>query len=133
MKHRALAMPDYVAQLVMMPLLRIGLQPLNSDDVITCDLFYEDGSALSLVLLCIAKRRWFLEKPVLLVSIAALDHDTRATAVYYRETMALPRSPTDLKFALRLSAQVKAMAWSLAGTEGRGECVSLPRASRQLS
>ena len=58
MKTRALAMPQYVANAVRMPLVRMGLQPSEAqDDLVSCPLEYEDGTVLSLILMCIAKRR----------------------------------------------------------------------------
>lgn len=43
MKTRALAMPEYVAELVRLPLARMGLEPNEAkDDIVTCPLAYED-------------------------------------------------------------------------------------------
>jgi len=53
MRHRALAMPEYVAKLISSHLTLIGLQPETTDDVTICPLMYEDGNALSLVTMCI--------------------------------------------------------------------------------
>jgi hypothetical protein len=74
MTNRALAMPEYVARLIRMPLTRMELEPSKAeDDIISCSLLYENGAVLSLVVLCIAKRGWFREKPMLAVSIVELD------------------------------------------------------------
>lgn len=127
MTNRALAMPAYIADLVRMPLARLGLDPSDAaDDVVTCLLTYEDGSELTVVVMCVGQRGWFREKAVLLVSVAELDQNTRATRVHFRETMPVPKGPHDLQFAIQFSAKVRAIAWSLAATSGMGECVSLP-------
>lgn len=126
MTKRVLAMPDYVTRLIKLQLVGMGLQPDAEADAITCPLVYEDGSILSLVILCVAKRKWLLERPTLLISIASLDQRTRATEVYFRETTAIPTSASDLHFTIRLAAKIRAMAWSLATTGKMGECTSLP-------
>jgi hypothetical protein len=125
--HQALAMPDYVAQLVRLPLARMNLEPSEVEgDIVSCPLLYEDGTMLSLVVLCVSERGWFREKPMLVLSIVALDQNTRAVRIYCRETISAPTGPSDLPFMIRLSAKVRANAWTLAVTEKMGECVSLP-------
>jgi hypothetical protein len=127
MKTRALAMPNYVAELVRLPLVRMDLEPSEAeDDLVTCPLLFEDGTVLSLVVMCVAKRGWFREKAVLIVSVVSLDENSRAVQVYMRDTMDVPSGPSDLPFAIKLSAKVRAIAWSLAATSNMGECVSLP-------
>ena len=127
MTTRALAMPEYIAQLIRLPLVRMRLQPSEAEeDVINCSLLYENGTVLSLVAICIAKRGWFRERPLLVVSIVKLDDNTRAVQVYYKETMAVPTDPDDVPFTLRFTAMVRAMAWTVAATSNMGECVSLP-------
>jgi hypothetical protein len=129
MTTRALAMPEYVAELIRMPLARMKLEPSEAeDDIVSCSLTYENGAVLSLVVMCIAKRGWFRETPLLVVSIVELDDNTRAVQVHSRETMAVPTGPDDLLFVLRFSSMVRAMAWTLAATSDVGECVSLPGA-----
>jgi len=133
MTNRALAMPEYVAQLIRMPLARMKLGPSEAeDDIVSCSLAYENGTVLSLVVMCIAKRGWFREKPLLVVSIVALDDNTRAVQVHSRETMAVPAEPDDMQFVLRFTSMVRAMAWTLAATGNVGECVSLPGRPRSL-
>ena len=127
MTIRALAMPEYVAQLVWMPLVRMKLEPTGGDDdIVTCSLVYENGAVLSLVVMCVAKRGWFREKPAITVSIVGLDDSTRAAQIHSRETIDVPTGPDDLPFVLRFSSLVRAMAWTLAATSDLGECVSLP-------
>lgn len=127
MTNRALAMPEYVAQLIRMPLARMKLEPSEAeDDIVRCSLTYENGAVLSLVVMCIARRGWFRDRPLLVVSIVELDDNTRAVQVHSRETMAVPTAPDDLPFVLRLTSLVRAMAWTLAVTSDMGECVSLP-------
>ena len=127
MTNRALAMPQYVAQLIRLSLIRMKLEPSEAeDDIVSCSLAYENGTALSLVVMCVAKRGWFREKPVLTVSIIELDDNTRAVQVHSRETMDVPTGPDDLPFVLRFSSMVRAMALTLAATSNLGECVSLP-------
>lgn len=126
MTNRALAMPEYVAQLIRLPLARMKLEPDAKDDIVSCSLVYENGVVLSLVVVCVAKRGWFREKPMLIVSIIELDDNTRAVQVHSRETMAVPTDPDDLPFVLRFTSMVRAMAWTVAGTSNMGECVSLP-------
>jgi len=53
MTNRSLAMPEYVAKLISVQLTLIGLQPTMQDDITVCPLMYEDGSALSLITMCI--------------------------------------------------------------------------------
>jgi hypothetical protein len=127
MTNRALAMPDYVAQLIRLP--RMGLEPSEAtDDIVTCPLLYEDGTVLSLVVMCIAKRGWFnREKPALAISIVALSEATRAARVYLSETVAVPTDDSDLPFMLRFVAMVKAMIWTHAATGNMGECKSFPK------
>ena len=127
MTNRALAMPEYVAQLIRMPLVRMKLEPSEAeDDIVRCSLAYENGAVLSLVVMCIAKRGWFRDKPLLVVSIVKLDINTRAVQVHSRETMAVPTSPDDLPFVFRFTSLVRAMAWTLAAISDMGECVSFP-------
>jgi hypothetical protein len=76
MKARALAMPNYVASLTTLQLTLIGLQPQARDDIIFCPLIYEDGSALSFVTMCVARRGWLRETPMLVLSIVELDGST---------------------------------------------------------
>lgn len=127
MTNRALTMPAYIARLITMPLKRMGLQPSEAqDDLISCPLQYEDGTVLSLVVMCIAKRRWFREKPALVISAVTLEGSPRTVTVHLSETMDAPIGPDDLPFAVRLSAKVRAIAWTIAATGAMGECVSLP-------
>jgi len=128
MTTQALAMPQYVADLVKLQLNRMGLTHIDAkdDDVIFCPLSYEDGSELSLVVMCIAQRGWLREKPVLLVSIVELGQDTNILRVHFRETMRVPKGPHDFFFLMELMAKIKATAWAIAATAGMGECVSLP-------
>lgn len=127
MTNRALAMPDYVASLIRLSLAQMKLQSSEvEDDIVRSNLKYENGAVLPLVVMCIAKRGWFRETPMLVLSIVELDHNTRAVQVYARETIALPIGPDDLPFVIRFSAMLRAMAWTLAATSDMGECVSLP-------
>jgi hypothetical protein len=127
MTNRALAMPDYVAQLIQLPLARMKLEPSEAeDDIVSCSLLYENGAVLSLVVMCVAKRGWFREKPMLVVSIVELDEHTRAVQVHSRETMAVPTDPDDVLFVLRLTSMIRAMTWTVAATSNMGECISLP-------
>lgn len=126
MTNQALAMPNYVTQLLTMQLTRMGLQPHAEADTVTCTLLYEDGSALSLIVLCVAKRRWLRECPMLALTIASYDEGTRATDFYFNELMDVPSGPTDLRFTVVLASKVRAMAWSLAASGNRGKCLSLP-------
>lgn len=128
MTTRALAMPDYVTQLVTAPLVRMGFEASEpQDDLIICPLRFEDGTVLSLVVMCVAKRGWLREKPMVVVSVVSLDDNTRAVQVYSRDAMPVPRDPNDWPFVLRFSAKVRATVWSLAATSKMGDCVSLPR------
>jgi hypothetical protein len=128
MSTQALSMPTHVADLILLTLNRLGLRAHTAkDDVITLPLEYEDGSELSLVFVCIAQPRWFLRsRPMLLLSIAELNSDTRAVQIFSRELMPMPVGPDDFRFMTVLSAKVRATVWSIAATAGMGECVSLP-------
>jgi hypothetical protein len=54
MNNRALAMPEYVARLIRLPLLRMKLEPSEvEDDIVSCSMLYENGAVLSLVAMCI--------------------------------------------------------------------------------
>lgn len=127
MKTRALAMPEYVAELIRLPLERMNLGPSQDNDIISCSLSYESGGVLSLVVMCIGLRRLFRETPTLVISIVELDDNTRAVRVHSKETMPVPTGPDDLPFVLRFSALVRAMAWTLGATSNVGECISLPK------
>jgi len=125
--NRALAMPRHVAQLITLPLESMGLQPSDAqDDLISCPLHYEDGTVLSLVVMCIAERRWFRETPMLVISAVTTEGSRTAIKVHFRDTMKPPNGPSDVAFTVRLSAKVRAIAWTIAATNGMGECLSLP-------
>ncbi|AZO57056.1 MULTISPECIES: hypothetical protein [unclassified Mesorhizobium] len=127
MTNDALIMPGYVAELVKLCLAKLGLIPSDGHkDIITASLLYEDGTELSIIVMCRAQRSWFREKPILAVSIAKLDTSMRATDIYFRDVMPVPHSPSDLQFLLAFSANVRAMAWTVSATNGMGECISLP-------
>lgn len=127
MNNRALTMPEHVAQLITLPLERLGLQPSDArDELISCPLHYEDGTVVSLVVICITKRGWFRERPALVISAMSMEGSTRTTRVHFRESMDYPTGPDDLPFTTRLSAKVRAIAWAIAATGGMGECISLP-------
>ncbi|MER9160063.1 hypothetical protein [Mesorhizobium sp. M0715] len=131
MTNTALVMPDYVAQLAKLGLSQLGLIPSDEHkDVITASLRYQDGTQLSLIVMCIAQKGWLREKPMVSVAIAKLDARMRSTDIYLREVMPVPYGPSDLKFLLALSANIRAMAWTVAATAGMGECLELPRSSR---
>lgn len=126
MTTRALAMPDYVADLIVTTLNRMRLEPIYEEDFISCGLLYEDGTALELIVMCVAKRRWLRERPLLTLSAISRGNLTRAVQVHLRDTMDVPDGPNDLQFMVRLVAKVRATAWSLAETSRMGECLSLP-------
>jgi hypothetical protein len=90
-------------------------------------LAYEDGSALSLITMCVAKRGWFREKPMLVLSIVELDHNTRAVQVYFKELIAIPVDETDVPFTLRYSSMIKAMLVTHAKVSNMGKLVNLRR------
>ena len=127
MKHRALAMPEYVAKLTSLSLSLIGLQPETNEDVIICPLIYEDGSVLSLITVCVAKRGWFKETPMLALSLAQLDEDTRAVTVYFKQLMTVPSDDSDLPCMLRYSAMVEAMLETHAKLGEMGKLLNLQR------
>jgi hypothetical protein len=131
MKVRALAMPDYVANLVRLPLVRMELEPSEAtNDAVLCSLLYENGTVLTLVVMCIARSGWFREKPMIVVSIVEMNDNAKIVRVHARENMAIPTDPHDMPFVLRLTAMVRAMAWTLAATSNMGECKSLPGRKR---
>ncbi|MET4210652.1 hypothetical protein [Bradyrhizobium sp. LA2.1] len=127
MKQRALAIPEYVANLTHMQLTLIGLQPIMQDDMIICPLMYEDGSGLSLVTMCIAKRGWFRKTPMLIVSIVELAENTRVVQVYLQQTMAVPVDDNDVPFLLRYGSMIKAMLVTHAKVSNMGKLVNLRR------
>jgi hypothetical protein len=127
MTNRALAMPEYVAKLTNMSLTLIGLQPTMQDDMTVCPLVYEDGSALSLITMCVAKRGWFREKPMLVLSIVELDQNTSVVQVYFKHLMAVPVDETDVPFTLRYSSMIKAMLVTHAKVSNMGKLVNLRR------
>jgi hypothetical protein len=127
MKTRALAMPDYVAKLTNMSLTLIGLQPTMQEDISLCQLMYEDGSELSLITMCIAKRGWFGETPMVAISISQMDENTRVVQVYYKELIAVPVDDSDVPFQLRYAAMVKAMLVTHAKVSNMGKLVNLRR------
>jgi hypothetical protein len=103
------------------------LEPSEAeDDIVKCSLAYENGTVTSLVVMCIAKRGWIKNKPLLVVSIVELDSSMRVVRIYSSEAIGVPTGPDDLPFALRFSALVRAMAWTVTATSTLGECVSLP-------
>ncbi|TIQ28738.1 MAG: hypothetical protein E5X48_31000 [Mesorhizobium sp.] len=131
MTNTALVMPDYVAELVKLCLTQLGLNPSDEHkDVITGPLRYQDGTELSVVVMCMAQKGWFREKPMVSVAIAKLDASMRATDIYLREVMPVPYGPSDLQFLLALNTNIRAMAWTVAATAGLGECLEPPRSPR---
>ncbi|TGP82076.1 hypothetical protein EN870_07625 [bacterium M00.F.Ca.ET.227.01.1.1] len=131
MTNRALVMPDHVAESVKLCLAQLGLVPLTEHkDIITASLRYQDGTELSVIIMCLAQKSWFREKPTVAVSIAKLDASMKATDIYFKDVMPAPHGPSDLQFLLALSANIRAMAWTVAATAGMGECLELPRSSR---
>lgn len=127
MTSRALAMPDHVATLTDQSLTLIGLQPETLNDVTVCPLLYEDGSALSLVTMCIAKRGWFYEKPMLTVSLVGIDEETKIVKVYLKQLMVPPIDDTDVQFLMRYGAMVKAMLGTHSRSSNMGKLVNLRR------
>lgn len=127
MTNRKMPMPGYVADLIHMPLTRMGLLPVRGDSAIVCPLSYEDGTDLVMAFACISKRRWFRERPVLLVSLAQVHHDTGAISTHTRNTINCPTGPHDLEFIALLPKLVSIIAWTHAARGGMGECVDLPR------
>lgn len=131
MTNTALVMPDYVTELVKLCLTQLGLNPSDEyKDVITAPLRYQDGTELSVVIMCMAQKGWFREKPMVSVAIAKLDASMRATDIYLREIMPVPYGPSDLRFLLTLNTKIRAMAWTVAATAGMGACSELPRSSK---
>jgi len=133
MTNRALAMPEYVAKLTNMSLILIGLQPTMQDDITVCPLLYEDGSALSLITMCVAKRGWFREKPMLVLSIVELDQNTRVVQVHFKQLMAVPVDETDVPFTLRYSSMIKAMLVTHAKVSNMGKLINLRRRGSQIA
>jgi hypothetical protein len=127
MTNRALTMPEYVTKLTSTSLVLIGLQPATQDDMTVCPLLYEDGSALSLITMCIAKRGWFREKPMLVISIVELDQSTRIVQVYCKQAMAVPIDEADVPFTLRYSSMIKAMLLTHAKASNMGKLINLRR------
>jgi hypothetical protein len=128
MKPHALAMPAYIASLVRTPLERMGLDPSDvTDDMIICPLVYEDGTVVSIVVMCTTQRGWFNRiKSVASLSFVELDEHARILKMHFNENMPLPTGPDDLPFIMRFAAKVRATAWALALTGNIGECLSLP-------
>jgi hypothetical protein len=127
MNNRALAMPEHVAKLTNLSLTLIGLQPTRQDDITVCPLVYEDGGTLSLITMCVAKRGWFRERPMLVLSIVELDQNTRVVQVYFKQLMAVPVDETDVPFTLRYSSMIKAMLVTHAKVSNMGKLVNLRR------
>ena len=132
MTYRALAMPEYVAKLISVQLSLIGLQPTTQDDMTVCPLMYEDGSALSLIAMCIAKRGWLRETPMLVVSIVGLDQDTRVVQTYFKELMTVPANDSDIPFVMRYVTMVKSMLVTHAKVSNMGKLVNLRRREATL-
>ena len=128
MNTRPLSMPEFITELLALTLVRLGLPaPDTGEDAVTVPLKYEDGTELSVVILCAARHRWLRrERPMILLSVAELDSSTRAVQVFARELMPVPYGPGDFPFMVQLAAKIRAIAWSIAATSGHGECVSLP-------
>jgi len=125
-------MPQYVAKLATLQLNLTGLEPSElQGDMIVCPLLYEDGSALSLVTMCVAKRRWFYEKAMIGLSLVELDENTRAVQVYFSELLTAPTSNSDVPFLMRYGAMVKAMLVTHAKTSNMGALLNLRRSEAQ--
>lgn len=129
MTNAPLVMPGYVADMVILPLRKLGLDPLHGEDLITCPLRYEDGTELSIAIWCVAQRGWFRQKPMVAVTLMELAGDMRVVRVYLRDVLPCPTRLNDMSFFIRVSALVRAMAWAHATTGNMGECTDLPRQS----
>jgi len=95
--------------------------------MIICPLHYEDGTSLSLVTMCIAKRGWLYEKAMVALSLVNLDENTRVVEVYFKQLMVFPSDDTDVQFLMRYGAMVKAMLVTHAKVSNMGKLVNLQR------
>src|SRR5690349_21460696 len=99
MTSTALVMPHYIAELIELCLTRLGLNAsAEHKDIITAPLRYEDGTELSVVIMCMTQKGWFRQKPMVSVAIAKMDVGMRATEFYIWEMMPVPDGPSDLQF-----------------------------------
>lgn len=128
MKDGLLPLPDYVGELIELPLIKLGLAPISVEhDMVRCEIRYGNGTRLTLVLMCVAQAKFvFFTSRKLLISFATLGANGRLDTMYYKDTMGLPTRPNDLEFSLQLSFKIRAMAWTIASLGELGECISLP-------
>lgn len=135
MTTRVLAMPDYMADLVSLALVRLGLSEVKTgDDMVTCPLAYEDGHQFAFTVLHVAKRGLFGgEKRLSMLSLYEVDDEGEPTLVHFRQLKAAPTGPHDFPHMVQISASIRSMAWAIAATAGHGECVNLPKRPRAAS
>lgn len=126
MKTRAIKMPDYMSDLTKLALVKLGLDQIRTaDDVVTCPIFYEDGTEVVFAILHVTVQRWFTEERMALVSFCEVDETGKPTAIHFRDLMAAPSGDHDLHFLIGIGAKVRSMAHAVAATAGHGACLSL--------
>ena len=126
MKTEALQMPQAVQDLILLALNRMGIQKTSvTDDVLAADIYYEYGTELSILILCVVQRKLlFKNKPAILVSISQRDRAGQIEKVFDQDFIPYPRSANDLPFVIRLSAKIKTLAWYTGQAYGFGPCLT---------
>lgn len=129
MSHPNEPMPEYVYDLVKLPLMRLGLSPARTEqDTVVCQLRYDNDAELLLVVKYTTERSWLgWQKQRLHVSIVDPAAVIGQAPALMSDQMVSPSSPSDLPFTAKLSAKVLATVWALAATGRTSECSNLPK------
>lgn len=128
MTTRALAMPPAMVDLIRLPFLQMGLQPIyEGDDMVLCPLHYEDGTEVHVVVMCVRQSRLLLpDKQYASVAFAVLGEGMEIRTMLHKDRLPIPKGTHDLQFVLKLSTMVRATAWTIADIAGMGDCIELP-------
>ena len=124
-----LEFPSSVADLVLLALNRMNLSGADfQEDMISCPLEYENGTEISLIIICQAEAGgWFRnEKPVVSFSFVELNDEQKIIRVLDTDKLDFPTSPQDLMFLTKFIARVRAIGWTIAAVGQMGECLNLP-------
>lgn len=129
MKTYPLSMPRWVAELITLPMHQLGLTVTAIEqNVISCPINYEDGTEVSVLISCVARKRFLIQDAKFVsVTFAIMGSEYEVRRILHQDTMALPANSSDISFVFKLSAKVRAIGWSLAGTTEMGRCVEFTK------
>lgn len=118
---------DELSDLLALPFLLLKLEPQTNDrNLVRCPLHFEDGSVVHVVLMYTTKKRLLLgTKERISVAFAVLDQGSSVQSVFHRSELPVPIGNHDVRFCIKLSALIRAVAWRLYQTTDMGRCTEL--------